>query len=750
LKYTDHDGSQQYLNFEAFEERMEFADELQGAADEEHSDARAVEVPKPWMGTEPLAGEEKAHVAGAGKSGKSGGKTGKKRKAATAKLSKTEQANAQAHAREVAAAADSYGEDDIQILEGLSAVRKRPGMYIGSTGTSGLHHLVWEIVDNAVDEHLAKFCTEIDVTVHADQSITVQDNGRGIPTGMHKSGVPTPQVVYTVLHAGGKFGGGGYKKSGGLHGVGASVTNALSEWLEVEISRDGKVFRQRYEFWLDSAGKEHVGEPVTGLDVIGKTKLTGTKVTFKPDAYVFHGNIAVNYDALVERLQEIAFLNSGLRVTLTDERVIEEDGQAKAQVFHYVGGAAEFVRFLNEGKQALHDPIHFVGERDDIEVEVALQYNDGYTETIASFVNAIPTRGGGTHETGFKTAYTRVMNDYARRSGLLKEKEKNLEGGDLREGMMAVVNVKMADVEFVGQTKDQLGSVEARSVLDSVVSEHMSLFLEENPKTAQLLLKKSITAAKAREAARKARDEMRSGKKRSGSSNFGGKLTPAQSKDVTRTELFIVEGDSAGGSAKQGRDSKFQAILPLKGKPMNPEKAKLHDIMRNEEYLTLINAIGAGIGSEFDLSSASYSKIIIMTDADTDGAHIQVLLLTFFYRYMKQLLDAGKVYIAQPPLYKITRKGRNGKMQYAWTDEELEQILKGSDKNIELQRYKGLGEMNPEQLWETTMDPSTRTLLQVRIEDAAKAERRISTLMGDKVDPRRQWIVSHVDFTELS
>ncbi|WP_020616601.1 DNA topoisomerase IV subunit B [Paenibacillus daejeonensis] len=635
-----------------------------------------------------------------------------------------------------------YDAEDIQILEGLTAVRKRPGMYIGSTTTSGLHHLVWEIVDNAVDEHLAKFCTEIDVIIHKDQSVTVRDNGRGIPTGMHKTGIPTPQVVFTILHAGGKFGGGGYKKSGGLHGVGASVTNALSEWLEVEIARDGKLHKQRFAYWVDDVGAEHVGEPETTLEVIGKTNRTGTKVTFKPDARVFHGNITINFDTLSERLQEIAFLNSGLKVAVKDERA------DKYEVFHYEGGARQFVQFLNEDKAVLHDVIHFAAERDEIEVEVAMQYNDGYTETIASFVNSIPTRGGGTHETGFKTAYTRAMNEYARKTALLKEKDKNLDGTDLREGMMAVINIKMAEVEFVGQTKDQLGSASARSAVDGIVSDKMQVFLEENPQVGQQLIKKAVQASRAREAARKARDEIRSGKKRSESSNLGGKLTPAQSKDYTRNELFIVEGDSAGGSAKQGRDSKHQAILPLKGKPMNPEKAKLADILKNDEYKAIIAAIGAGVGPEFEASEGNYNKIIIMTDADTDGAHIQVLLLTFFYRYMKPLIDAGKVYIAQPPLYKISSKsGKHTTIRYAFTDEQLQNYLK-EFKSYELQRYKGLGEMNPDQLWETTMDPETRTLLQVQIEDAAKAEKRVSTLMGDKVEPRKRWIVENVDFME--
>ncbi len=636
-----------------------------------------------------------------------------------------------------------YDADDIQVLEGLVAVRKRPGMYIGSTSSSGLHHLVWEIVDNAVDEHLAKFCNKIEISLNKDGSVTVHDNGRGIPTGMHKSGIPTPQVVFTILHAGGKFGGGGYKKSGGLHGVGASVTNALSEWLEVEIFRDGLIHRQRFEYWADKKGKEHVGEPVTGLEEVGKTKQTGTRVTFKPDIRVFQNGIALNYDTLAERLQEIAFLNSGLEILLSDQR------NDKADRFYYEGGASQFVEFLNEGKDVLHDVIHFSAERDDIEVEVALQYNAGYTETIASFVNSIPTRGGGTHETGFKTAYTRILNDYARKNAMIKEKDKNLEGGDLREGMMAVISVKMAEVEFVGQTKDQLGSSSARGIVDAVVAENMQRFLEENPQVSQKLIKKAIQASRAREAARKARDDMRSGRKRSESSNLNGKLSPAQSKDFSKNELFIVEGDSAGGSAKQGRDSKIQAILPLKGKPMNPEKAKLADVMKNEEYRAITSAIGAGIGTEFAVEDSNYSKIIIMTDADTDGAHIQVLLLTFFYRYMKPLIDTGRVYIAQPPLYKITqRSGKKTNERYVWTDEQLEQSLKEFGKNVELQRYKGLGEMNPEQLWETTMNPESRTLLQVQIEDAAKAERRVSTLMGDKVDPRKRWIVENVDFTE--
>jgi topoisomerase-4 subunit B len=617
-------------------------------------------------------------------------------------------------------------------------------MYIGTTGPKGLHHLVFEVVDNSVDEALAGHCDRIVVDLMPDGSVLVSDNGRGIPTDMHpKTGKSALETVLTVLHAGGKFGNGGYKVSGGLHGVGASVTNALSEWFEVEIYRDGKIHRQRFEYRKEADGSEKVGEPVTGLEVLGNTRKTGTKITFKPDKRVFSTTI-ISYDLLAERLQEIAFLNTGLMITLKDER---SDVTAE---FAYEGGARQFVAFLNEDKPVLHPVIHFASEKDGVEVEIALQYNSGYAETIASFVNSIPTRGGGTHETGFKTAYTRILNEYARKAGILKEKDKNLEGGDLREGLMCVVNIKMGDVEFVGQTKDKLGSDSARASVDAIVTDKMATFLEENPDVAQMLLKKSVQAAKAREAARKAREEIRSGKKgKALSSNLGGKLTPAQSKDVTKNELFIVEGDSAGGSAKQGRESKYQAILPLKGKPMNTEKKSLSEIVKNEEFQAIILALGAGVGSDFEVNECNYHKVIIMTDADMDGAHIQVLMLTFFYRYMKHLIDAGKVFIAQPPLYKITKKGgKKTEIQYAWTDEQLHEITKSIGKTYELQRYKGLGEMNPEQLWETTMNPETRTLIQVKIEDAAKAERRVSVLMGDNAEPRKKWIVENVVFSD--
>ncbi|MFD2682301.1 DNA topoisomerase IV subunit B [Bacillus seohaeanensis] len=627
-----------------------------------------------------------------------------------------------------------YNDDAIQVLEGLEAVRKRPGMYIGSTDTKGLHHLVYEIVDNSVDEALAGFGDEITVTIHKDNSISVQDNGRGMPTGMHKLGKPTPEVILTVLHAGGKFGQGGYKTSGGLHGVGASVVNALSEWLVVTIHRDGMIYEQRFE---------NGGKPKTTLERIGKTKKSGTTIQFKPDNTIFN-TTTYNYDTLCERLRESAFLLKGLKITIRDER------HDQKEVFYYESGIEAFVQYINEEKDALHPVAFFEGEQNSIEVEFAFQFNDGFSENILSFVNNVRTKDGGTHEAGAKSAMTRVFNEYARKVGILKERDKNLEGTDIREGLAAIVSVRIPEalLQFEGQTKGKLGTSEARSGVDAVVSEHLLYFLEENPDTSSLLIKKAIKAAQAREAARKAREDARSGKKRKRAETvLSGKLTPAQSRNPQRNELYLVEGDSAGGSAKQGRDRKFQAILPLRGKVINTEKAKLQDIFKNEEINTIIHAIGAGVGPEFNVEDINYDKIVIMTDADTDGAHIQVLLLTFFYRYMKPLIEAGKVYIALPPLYKVSKgSGKKAVVEYAWTDDELQDVIKKVGKGYMIQRYKGLGEMNADQLWETTMDPSTRALIRVRIDDAARAERRVTTLMGDKVEPRRKWIESNVAF----
>lgn len=627
-----------------------------------------------------------------------------------------------------------YNDDAIQVLEGLDAVRKRPGMYIGSTDSRGLHHLVYEIVDNSVDEALAGYGNDIKVTIHKDNSISVQDKGRGMPTGMHKLGKPTPEVILTVLHAGGKFGQGGYKTSGGLHGVGASVVNALSEWLVVTIKRDGIVYQQRFE---------NGGKPVTTLEKIGKTRETGTKIHFKPDESIF-STTAYNYDTLSERLRESAFLLKGLKIELIDERFDQRD------IFHYENGIEAFVSYLNEGKDTLHPVLFFEGEQNNIEVEFSFQFNDGYSETILSFVNNVRTKDGGTHEAGSKSAMTRIFNEYARKVGLLKERDKNLEGTDIREGLAAIVSVRIPEelLQFEGQTKGKLGTSEARSSVDAVVSEKLAYFLEENPDISSLLVKKAIKAAQAREAARKAREEARSGKKRSRKETvLSGKLTPAQSRNPQKNELYLVEGDSAGGSAKQGRDRRFQAVLPLRGKVINTEKAKLSDIFKNEEINTIIHAIGAGVGAEFALDDVNYDKIVIMTDADTDGAHIQVLLLTFFYRYMKQLVEAGKVFIALPPLYKVSKgTGKKEVVEYAWNEEELQGAVKKVGRGYMIQRYKGLGEMNADQLWETTMNPETRTLIRVRIDDAARADRRVTTLMGDKVEPRRKWIENNVAF----
>ncbi|MGT2756307.1 DNA topoisomerase IV subunit B [Streptococcus ovuberis] len=632
---------------------------------------------------------------------------------------------------------NNYGDDAIQVLEGLDAVRKRPGMYIGSTDGVGLHHLVWEIVDNAVDEALSGFGDKISVTLNTDGSVTVADSGRGMPVGLHAIGIPTVEVIFTVLHAGGKFGQGGYKTSGGLHGVGSSVVNALSSWLEVEITREGSVYRQRFE---------DGGKPVTTLEKVGtapKSK-SGTTVRFLPDPRIF-STVEFKYGTIAERLKESAFLLKNVTMTLLDQRSGEEAS------FHYENGVQDFVAYLNEDKETLTPIIAFTGEEQEFQVDIAMQYNDGFSDNILSFVNNVRTKDGGTHETGFKTAITKSLNDYARKTGLLKEKDKNLEGSDYREGLSAVLSILVpeAHLQFEGQTKDKLGSPLARPIVDSIVSEKLTFFLMENGETASNLIRKAIRARDAREAARKARDDARSGKKNKKDKGLlSGKLTPAQSKNAQKNELYLVEGDSAGGSAKQGRDRKFQAILPLRGKVINTEKSKMSDILKNEEINTMIYTIGAGVGADFNIADINYDKIIIMTDADTDGAHIQTLLLTFFYRYMRPLVEAGHVYIALPPLYKMSKgKGKTEKIAYAWTDGELEDLRKEFGKGALLQRYKGLGEMNADQLWETTMNPETRTLIQVTIDDLARAERRVSTLMGDKVEPRRKWIEENVRFS---
>ena len=626
-----------------------------------------------------------------------------------------------------------YNDDAIQILEGLDAVRKRPGMYIGSTDSKGLHHLVYEIVDNSVDEVLSGYGNQIIVKLHKDDSVSVQDKGRGMPTGMHKIGKPTPEVILTILHAGGKFGQGGYKTSGGLHGVGASVVNALSEWLVVTIKRDGIIYEQRFE---------NGGKPVTTLEKIGKTNQSGTTIHFKPDPTIFSAT-SFNYENLCERLRESAFLLKTVKIDIIDERNDVHD------TFHYENGLEAFVQYLNEEKDSLHPVISFEGEQNGIEIDFAFQFNDGYSENVLSFVNNVRTKDGGTHEMGLRTAVTRSFNEYARKVNLLKEKDKNLDGSDIREGFSAVISIRVPEdiLQFEGQTKGKLGTSEARSAVDSVISENLAYFLEENPDISTMLIKKSIKAYQAREAARKAREDARSGKKRRRETLLSGKLTPAQSRNPKKNELYLVEGDSAGGSAKQGRDRRFQAVLPLRGKVINTEKAKLADIFKNEEINTMIYTIGAGAGTDFQVEDVNYDKIIIMTDADTDGAHIQVLLLTFFFRYMKPLIEAGKVYLALPPLYKVSKgAGKKEIIEYAWSDDDLQDAIKKIGKGYILQRYKGLGEMNADQLWDTTMNPETRTLIRVRIDDIARAERRVTTLMGDKVEPRRKWIESNVDF----
>ena len=620
----------------------------------------------------------------------------------------------------------SYDESQIQVLEGLEAVRKRPGMYIGSTSSRGLHHLVYEIVDNSIDEAIAGFCKNIEVAINEDNSITVIDDGRGMPVGIHpKMGKSTVEVIMTVLHAGGKFGGGGYKVSGGLHGVGASVVNALSEYCEVTVTREGHVWQQKYSR----------GNILCDLTKIGDSDGHGTKVMFKPDPEIFEDTI-FDFEVLASRLRELAFLNKGIAITLIDKREEEEE---RVEKYHYEGGIKEFVSYLNRNKEVLHEsPIYVEGEKDGIIAEIALQYNDGYNESLYSFANNIDTIEGGTHLAGFKSALTRAINDYAKRFGHIKDSDKNLSGDDAREGLTAVVSVKISEPQFEGQTKTKLGNSEVRGVVDSIVAEGVSIFLEENPAVGKIIIDKALMAARARDAARKARELTR--KSVLERSTLPGKLADCSSKDPKECEIYIVEGDSAGGSAKQGRNRKFQAILPLRGKILNVEKQRLDRILNSETIRSMITAFGAGIGKDFDEEKLRYDRIIIMTDADVDGAHIRTLLLTFFYRYMRPLIDGGHVYIAQPPLYKVSKGKKEG---YAYTEEELANLLEefgGKDNTINIQRYKGLGEMNASQLWETTMDPEHRILKKATVSDAIVADEIFTILMGDKVEPRREFI----------
>jgi DNA gyrase subunit B len=626
---------------------------------------------------------------------------------------------------------NSYDESQIQVLEGLEAVRKRPGMYIGSTSSRGLHHLVWEVVDNSIDEALAGYCTRIDVIIHLDNSITVIDNGRGIPLGEHpQMKRPTLEVVLTVLHAGGKFGGEGYKVSGGLHGVGVSVVNALSKKLVVQVKRDGKIHQQEYQR----------GVPQNNLEVVGESPDTGTQITFWPDDEIFTEIIEYDHDILQSRIRELAYLNKGIEITLSDERT------EVSNTFMFEGGIISFVEYLNRNREPVHPPIYTEGSKDNIQVEVAIQYNEGYTENIYSFANNINTHEGGTHESGFKSALTRIMNEYARKHNVIKENDSNLSGDDVREGLIAIISVKIPEPQFEGQTKTKLGNSEVRGIVESLFSEKLSEFMDENPATAKKIVEKGVQAARAREAARKARELTRR-KSALEVSSLPGKLADCSSKDASICEVYIVEGDSAGGSAKQGRDRHFQAILPLRGKILNVEKSRLDKILSNAEIRNIITASGTGIGDDFDVTKARYHKIIIMTDADVDGAHIRTLLLTFFYRYMRKLIEVGYIYIAQPPLYKIER---NKTVKYAYNDKQKDAITKefGEGVKLNIQRYKGLGEMDPTQLWETTMDPEIRTLLQVSIQDAIDADAIFDTLMGDNVEPRRAFIQEHAKYVK--
>ena len=629
--------------------------------------------------------------------------------------------------------ANRYDDNSIQILEGLEAVRKRPGMYIGSTDTRGLHHLIWEIVDNSIDEALNGYGKKIQITLEADGSVTVQDEGRGMPIGQHASGVNTLQVIFTVLHAGGKFSSeGGYKTAGGLHGVGASAVNALSEWLTVEVAHDGELVRMEF-----ADGGKKIGK----LEHLGKTNRTGSTVRFKPDPCIF-STTEYKYDVVCERAREEAFLLSGIAMVVSDRR----NKKNETETYLYKDGLTAFLGYLHEDRNVLMNPVKFSGEASGIQVEAAFQYTDDYQENTYSFVNLVRTGDGGTHEAGFKGAFTKAINDYARKYGLLKAKDKNLEGGDVREGLTTILSVSVPEglLQFEGQTKSKLGTPQAKTAVEAVVSEKLSFWLEENRNQSDTLVRKMLKASLARIAARKARDEIRKGKRvGKGEKVLSGKLAPAQTKDARVKELFLVEGDSAGGSAKQGRDSHYQAILPLRGKVLNTEKCTLSDIEKNEELNTLIYTLGAGVGPDFDYKESNYCKVIIMTDADDDGSHIQILLLTFFYRYMRPLLEQGMIYIALPPLYKVT-KGKT--TEYVYSDQELDALRRKLGK-VEIQRYKGLGEMNATQLWETTMDPSQRTLIKVGISDGVKAERRVTVLMGDKAELRRKWIEDNVSFT---